>query len=72
MRQYSHASDNIFGQPMFHVLSRIKEKERSGADIIHFEIGDPDFDSPPSVIAAGCKAIKSGITHMLIHQEIMI
>lgn len=59
----SYAAGNILGQPMFQVLSKIKEKERDGANIIHFEIGDPDFPSPPNVIEAGCRALYQGYTH---------
>src|SRR5262249_14684417 len=34
-----------------------------GRDIIHLEIGEPDFDTPTSIIAAGCDALRSGATH---------
>lgn len=59
----SKAAELIHGQPMFKVLSKIKEKERQGKDIIHFEIGDPDFKTPDNIISAGCNALKNGITH---------
>lgn len=59
----SKAASNIFGQPMFQVLSKIKEKERRGINVIHFEIGDPDFPSPPNVVEAGCRALHDGHTH---------
>ena len=48
---------------MFQVLSKIKEKERRGINVIHFEIGDPDFPSPPNVVEAGCRALHDGHTH---------
>lgn len=59
----SKAASNIFGQPMFQVLGKIKEKERRGINVIHFEIGDPDFPSPPNVVEAGCRALYDGHTH---------
>jgi aspartate/methionine/tyrosine aminotransferase len=62
-RTLSDASDRLFGQPMFQILTRIKEMERAGEDIIHFEIGDPDFATPDNIIDAGCRALKSGYTH---------
>lgn len=35
----SDAAQNINGQPMFKILSRIKELEREGKHIVYFEIG---------------------------------
>jgi aspartate/methionine/tyrosine aminotransferase len=48
---------------MFHVLSRIKEKERNGIDVVHFEIGDPDFPSPPMVVETAVKELENENTH---------
>lgn len=45
------------------VLERAQELERQGRDIVHMEVGEPDFDSPPPVIAAGIAAIRAGDTH---------
>ncbi len=59
----SEAAELIHGQPMFKILSIIKEKERQGEDIIHFEIGDPDFKTPNNIISSGCNALKNGLTH---------
>ena len=42
------------------LLSRAGELEREGRDIIHLEIGEPDFDSPPVVIEAGMRSLNSG------------
>jgi len=50
----------------FHVmkiLARAREMEAQGRDIVHMEIGEPDFPSPPAVIEAGIKALESGYTH---------
>lgn len=59
----SDASGRLFGQPMFQILSRIKELERAGEHIIHFEIGDPDFDTPQNIVEAGVRAVRNGQTH---------
>lgn len=59
----SSAADRLLGQPMFQVLSRIKAKEQEGYDIIHFEIGDPDFDTPKNIVDAACEALRRGETH---------
>jgi aspartate/methionine/tyrosine aminotransferase len=48
---------------MFQVLARAQELERKGRKILHFEIGDPDFDTPQPVINAAIEALGSGQTH---------
>jgi aspartate/methionine/tyrosine aminotransferase len=47
----------------FSVLARARELERSGRSIVHLEIGEPDFDTPPHVTAAGIAALEAGLTH---------
>src|SRR5579884_1105264 len=47
----------------FEVLVRAKALEAQGRDVIHLEIGEPDFDTPENVIAAGCHALQHGYTH---------
>src|SRR6266436_1086623 len=47
----------------FEVLVRARALEAAGRDIVHLEIGEPDFDTPENVIAAGVGALKSGWTH---------
>mgnify|MGYP001601914581 CR=1 FL=1 len=48
---------------MFGFLSVVKERERAGKKVIHFEIGDPHFDTPPAVVAAAKKSLDAGETH---------
>jgi len=45
------------------VLEKAYEMERDGVDIIHLEIGEPDFDMPQCVKAAACRAMDDGYTH---------
>lgn len=59
----SDAAELLQGQPMFKILSAIKEKERQGENIIHFEIGDPDFPTPRNIIDAAERALENGYTH---------
>jgi aspartate/methionine/tyrosine aminotransferase len=47
----------------FEVLVKAKALEAKGRDIIHLEIGEPDFDTPPNIIEAGCAALHKGFTH---------
>ncbi|MGH8552104.1 MAG: aminotransferase class I/II-fold pyridoxal phosphate-dependent enzyme, partial [Methylococcales bacterium] len=47
----------------FHVMSLLRkasELEQAGRDIVHMEIGEPDFPTPPKVIEAGIRALQSG------------
>ena len=45
------------------VLEKAQEMERSGIDVIHLEVGEPDFDVPECVRTAIGKALKDGHTH---------
>jgi len=50
----------------FHVmklLARAKELEAEGRIIVHMEIGEPDFDTPPPIVMAGIDALDMGHTH---------
>lgn len=47
----------------FEVLSKARALERQGKDIVHLEIGEPDFDTPPNVVEAAVGALHEGWTH---------
>jgi aspartate aminotransferase len=47
----------------FEVLNRARELEKQGKEIVHLEIGEPDFDTPANVIQAGVDALHQGWTH---------
>ena len=47
----------------FEVLVRAKALEAQGRDIIHLEIGEPDFGTPENIVGAGAEALRSGWTH---------
>ena len=47
----------------FSVLARARELERQGREIIHLEIGEPDFDTPVHVRDAAAAALAAGETH---------
>lgn len=44
------------------VLQRARQLERQGHRIVHFEVGEPDFPSAPSIVAAGIRALEAGHT----------
>lgn len=47
----------------FEVLSRCRALEAEGKEIIHMQIGEPDFDTPSNIVEAGISALKGGHTH---------
>ena len=47
----------------FEVLAKARALEAQGREIIHLEIGEPDFDTPRHIIEAGMSAISDGFTH---------
>ena len=47
----------------FEVLVKARALEAKGRDIVHLEIGEPDFDTPENIISAGADAMHKGFTH---------
>ncbi|MGS2742416.1 pyridoxal phosphate-dependent aminotransferase [Halomonas sp. LS-001] len=47
---------------VMHLLEMAQAREAQGHDVIHLEVGEPDFPSPEPVIAAGQAALASGQT----------
>jgi len=47
----------------FEVLAKAKALEKQGKDIVHLEIGEPDFDTPKNIKEAAIKALHAGYTH---------
>jgi len=47
----------------FDVLVRARALEARGRDVIHLEIGEPDFDTPAHVSQAAADALRAGATH---------
>ena len=45
------------------ILARAKALEAGGRRIIHLEIGEPDFDTPPNITQAAVRALEQGYTH---------
>jgi aspartate/methionine/tyrosine aminotransferase len=47
----------------FEVLVKAKALQAQGRDIVHLEIGEPDFDTPRNIIDAAVDALHKGFTH---------
>ncbi len=55
----------------FEVLSRAQALEARGVDVVHLEIGEPDFDTPKNVRDAATEALDKGYTHYCNSQGIV-
>ena len=47
----------------FEVLAKARLLEAEGMDVVHLEIGEPDFDTPSNIVDAGANALSNGYTH---------
>jgi len=47
----------------FEVLAKARALEAQGREVIHLEIGEPDFDTPSHIVEAACRALNDGWTH---------
>ena len=61
MRLASRIS-RLGGEGAFEVLVRARELEVRGRDVVHMEIGEPDFPTPANILAAGQQALADGYT----------
>ena len=59
----SAAAQRISSEGAFDALARARELEALGFNVIHLEIGEPDFETPAHVKAAGIAAIERNETH---------
>jgi aspartate/methionine/tyrosine aminotransferase len=55
--------DGLGTETAFEVLAKAKALERQGREIVHLEIGEPDFDTPKNIRDAAIRALNSGYTH---------
>ena len=46
----------------YEVLAKARELEKQGKNVIHLEIGEPDFQTPAHIIEAGKRALDQGWT----------
>ncbi|HNR96495.1 MAG TPA: aminotransferase class I/II-fold pyridoxal phosphate-dependent enzyme, partial [Anaerolineae bacterium] len=59
----SSAMSRLGTETAFEVLVRARALEAQGREVVHLEIGEPDFDTPSNIIEAACKALHGGYTH---------
>src|ERR1041385_283805 len=61
--RYADRMSRLGTENAFEVFNRAKKLESQGKEIVHLELGEPDFQTPPHVIAAAKQAIDDGWTH---------
>jgi aspartate/methionine/tyrosine aminotransferase len=63
MLTFAQRMDRLGTETAFEVLARAKALEASGRQILHFEIGEPDFETPAHIKDAAIQALRDGYTH---------
>jgi aspartate aminotransferase len=61
--EFAKRMERLGTETAFSVLAKAKALEARGREIIHLEIGEPDFDTPSHIVEAGCRALRGGETH---------
>ncbi len=63
MIKFAERMSRLGTESAFEVLAKAKAIEATGKEVIHLEIGEPDFDTPDNIRESGAKAIWDGYTH---------
>lgn len=63
MMKLAERMSRLGTETAFEVLAKAKSLEAQGKEVIHLEIGEPDFDTPRNIIDAAVKALNEGKTH---------
>lgn len=58
----SQRMHNLGTETAFEVLVKARALEAQGRDIIHLEVGEPDFDTPENIVNAAVQAVQKGAT----------
>ena len=63
MTGFSSRTDEIAPFQVMAILQQAQTLASQGVDVIHLEIGEPDFDTPQPIVQAGIDALSAGKTH---------
>ena len=63
MIRFAERMNHLGTETAFEVLARARALEAQGRDMVHLEIGEPDFDTPKNIRAAAERAMRDGFTH---------
>lgn len=61
--RFAERMENLGTEGAFVVLAKARNLEAQGREIIHFEIGEPDFATPDNIVESAVGALQSGYTH---------
>lgn len=61
--RFARSLYRLSGEAAFETLAKAKQLEREGKKIIHFEIGEPDFNTPSAIKQAAKKGLDLNLTH---------
>jgi aspartate/methionine/tyrosine aminotransferase len=61
--KFAERMNHLGTETAFEVLARARALEAKGKDIVHLEIGEPDFDTPRNIVQAAQRAMDKGFTH---------
>jgi aspartate/methionine/tyrosine aminotransferase len=70
MMQLAERMSRLGTESAFQVLVKARALEAQGREVIHLEIGEPDFDTPAHITEAACRALRGGATHYTAAQGI--
>ncbi len=71
MVQLARRVEHLGPTAAFEVLARANELARQGKSIVHFEIGEPDFDTPVNITDSAVKALRGGNTKYVDGQGLL-
>ena len=63
MIRFAERMNHLGTETAFEVLARARALEAQGRDMVHLEIGEPDFDTPKNIRDAAERAMREGFTH---------
>ncbi len=63
MLELSDRAKNLHGSPTLGAAERVRGLIAKNEDVVRFDIGEPDFDTPTHIKEAGIAAIRNGFTH---------
>lgn len=69
--QFAESMSRLGTESAFEVLAKAREMERQGKEVVHLEIGEPDFDTPKNIVEAAVKALENGEHHYTPSQGIL-
>ncbi|PKL38076.1 MAG: aspartate aminotransferase [Spirochaetae bacterium HGW-Spirochaetae-1] len=59
----SDRAEHVTSFMVMDVMARAQELEKAGENVVHLEVGEPDFDTPKAIQDAAIEAIRTGKTH---------